>query len=249
MKWFKHISDSLDDPFIFELMEEFGADGYLVFFGTLEIYSREFSPNVDWKLSITWSYLRQKLRISQPKLQKILSKIDKWEIEFIDNKVVIFIPKFTELLDEWSRRKLGSHSGVTPKILIGNIDKDKDTDKELDKEKEIKKKKPKTSIPENFTISDRVKKWAIEKKHQNLEDHLESFKLKCRAKDYQYVDWDEAFMNAVRDNWAKISNGVSQTPTSLPTSVISCPSCGRRVTRCDLTETGCVKCMMGKQNE
>lgn len=109
-----------------------------------------------------------------------------------------------------------------------------------------KRKKPKTSIPKNFTISERVKKWASEKNHQNLEDHLESFKLKCRAKDYQYVDWDEAFMNAVRDNWAKISNGVSQTPTSLPTSVISCPSCGQRVMKSDLTETGCVKCMMGK---
>ena len=36
MKWFKHVSDSLDDPLIYDLMTEFGSDGYLVFFGVLE---------------------------------------------------------------------------------------------------------------------------------------------------------------------------------------------------------------------
>ena len=40
MKWFKHISDSLDDPFIFDLMTEFKSDGYVVFFGVIEIYSK-----------------------------------------------------------------------------------------------------------------------------------------------------------------------------------------------------------------
>lgn len=106
MKWYKHVSDSLDDPFIFELMDEFGADGYLVFFGTLEIYSREFSLKDDWKLSITWSYLHQKLRISRTKLQKILSKIYKWEVSFTNTHLIIFIPKFKELIDNWTLRQI-----------------------------------------------------------------------------------------------------------------------------------------------
>jgi len=124
------------------------------------------------------------------------------------------------------------------------------TEMEINPKKQ-KRKKTTTSLPENFTISDRVKKWASENNHTNLEQHLESFRLKCRSKDYQYVNWDDAFMNAVRDNWAKIvnSDGLSQQRASTPSSVISCPNCGQRVMRSDLTETGCVKCMMGKQNE
>ena len=132
MKWYKHVSDSLDDPFIFDLMTEFKSDGYVVFFGIIEIYSREFSKENGWKLVVSLSYLHQKLRVSPSKVKKILSKIHKWEIDFEGNKVSIFIPKFTELLDEWTARKLGSKSGVTPEILKRNTDKE--LDKELDKD-------------------------------------------------------------------------------------------------------------------
>jgi len=99
----------------------------------------------------------------------------------------------------------------------------------------------KTSLPENFEISDRVRKWAVEKKHNHLEEHLESFKLKCTSKDYKYKDWDAAFMNAIRDNWAKIDNTVqSREP---PSSVISCQKCGARCLKSDLVDDGCIYCM------
>lgn len=68
-----------------------------------------------------------------------------------------------------------------------------------------KQKKIKTPIPDNFTISDRVKKWAEEKGYINLQEHLESFISKCKAKGYEYVDWDSAFMEAIRGDWAKIT--------------------------------------------
>ena len=114
----------------------------------------------------------------------------------------------------------------------------------------VKNKKQKTSIPDGFEISDRVKKWAIEKNHSNLEDHLESFRLKCKAKDYQYVDWDEAFMNAIRDNWAKTGNGNGQKPArEPPPMIISCPACSARVSKSDLVDDGCVNCKYGKSNE
>lgn len=135
MKWFKHISDSLDDPFIFELMEKHGADGYLVFFGILEIYSREFHSEDSWNLSITLSYLKRKFHKTHRQLitnpLQTISNSGKWNVTIEDDKVTIFIPKFTELLDEWSRRKLGSHSGVTPKILKTDKDKDKELDKDI----------------------------------------------------------------------------------------------------------------------
>lgn len=67
-----------------------------------------------------------------------------------------------------------------------------------------KPKSRKTSIPENFSISDRVSAWATAKGHNRLEERLEHFVSRCKMAGYQYVDWDEAFMTAIRDDWAKL---------------------------------------------
>lgn len=62
------------------------------------------------------------------------------------------------------------------------------------------------SLPDDFVISDRVQRWAQEKNHGSLERHFENFVSAARAKGYEYVDWDEAFMKAIRENWAKVDN-------------------------------------------
>ena len=72
------------------------------------------------------------------------------------------------------------------------------------KGKESISRKPKTPLPENFQISPAVYQWAKNKGHTRLDEHLESFKAKCRANGYQYIDWDSAFMEAVRSDWAKL---------------------------------------------
>ena len=72
--------------------------------------------------------------------------------------------------------------------------------------------KKKIPIPKDFTVSDRVKKWADEKGYVGLKEHLDSFKLSCTAKGYKYVDWDSAFMKAIRDNWAKVSTTTYKDP-------------------------------------
>lgn len=65
--------------------------------------------------------------------------------------------------------------------------------------------KRKTPLPDDFAISDNVKAWASKKGHSRLPEHLESFKSKCKANGYQYVDWDAAFMEAIRNDWARLS--------------------------------------------
>jgi hypothetical protein len=67
-----------------------------------------------------------------------------------------------------------------------------------------KAKSKKTGPPEGFTVSERVKAWAEKKGYGRLEEHLEVFLSKCRAKAYTYADWDEGFMGAVRDDWAEL---------------------------------------------
>lgn len=65
-------------------------------------------------------------------------------------------------------------------------------------------KQPKVAMPPDFGISERVRTWAAEKGHHSLEARFEHFCGKAKANGYAYSDWDEGFMGAIRDNWAKI---------------------------------------------
>lgn len=71
----------------------------------------------------------------------------------------------------------------------------------------IKPKKPKqTPIPDGFGISERVKSWAAEKGHSNLSARLEHFIGYAKRSGKMYADWDEAFMGAIREDWARLSS-------------------------------------------
>lgn len=74
----------------------------------------------------------------------------------------------------------------------------------IGKESKGKANKHKTSIPSNFSISDRVKEWANREGYRELQKHFDNFVLQAQAKNYQYANWDSAFMTAIRDNWAKV---------------------------------------------
>jgi hypothetical protein len=67
-----------------------------------------------------------------------------------------------------------------------------------------KAKSRKTGLPEDFGVSERVAAWAAEKGYGQLPGHLEAFKRKATANGYSYADWDAAFMEAIREDWAKL---------------------------------------------
>ena len=67
-----------------------------------------------------------------------------------------------------------------------------------------KKRPGKTAIPEDFSISDRVREWARERGFDRLDEHLDAFRRKAIAKGYTYASWDDAFMEAIREDWAKL---------------------------------------------
>lgn len=112
------------------MIHQFGADGYLVFFGILEIYSREFKTEDNWKLTVTRSYLRRKLHKRQDtliiKILKVIQNSGKWEIKTNGLQVIVFIPKFKELLDDWTKKKLRSDTKVTPENLHADTEADKE---------------------------------------------------------------------------------------------------------------------------
>ena len=110
MKWYKHLAKSLNNPFIKELMYEFGSDAYLVFFGTLEIYADNFVPSERYELCVKTRFLRDELLLSNSKLQKILTRISqnpdeesRWKVNFNNDEVIIFIPKFKKLADNYTK--------------------------------------------------------------------------------------------------------------------------------------------------
>jgi hypothetical protein len=67
-----------------------------------------------------------------------------------------------------------------------------------------RKESKEVQIPENFNISEKVILWAEKNGHTNLQKHFDNFVLKAQAKGYKYVNWDSAFMGAIRDNWAGV---------------------------------------------
>ncbi len=74
----------------------------------------------------------------------------------------------------------------------------------------------KTKLPDGFGISERVRRWAAEKGHLYLDRHLEHFIGSAKARGYTYVDWDEALMNAIRANWAKVPVANTRPGSGLP---------------------------------
>jgi hypothetical protein len=116
-----------------------------------------------------------RLRISEDKLKQALTNLSNWLIQDDDSV-----------------------------ISLGCQDDAPETETETEREDKKPSTKIKTSLPKDFEISDEVKKWAKENKHNNLPKHLEAFKLKCESNGYKYINWDSAFKNAVIGNWAKI---------------------------------------------
>jgi len=76
--------------------------------------------------------------------------------------------------------------------------------------------KRETTISDDFTVSENVRKWADENGHDQLDAHLSNFIDSCRAKGYKYIDWDAALRNAISKNWAKVQAKPKQSPGSLP---------------------------------
>lgn len=186
MKWFKHISDSLDDPFIQDLIEQCGSDGYLVFFGILEVYAREFKPEPNWNLQITRDYLKRKLHKRQETLilksLEVIKNSGKWDVNINGRYITVFIPKFTEMLDNWTQRKLQSGYKVAPKILKTEVEVEVEVDKNPYSPLFEKFWK---AYPNKTGKGDAFKKWQklkcdkiVDEIIQSLENHKRSFKWK-----------------------------------------------------------------------
>lgn len=74
-----------------------------------------------------------------------------------------------------------------------------------------KKKSVMKTLPNDFVISDQVRKWASENNHHNLEVHFERFTEYAKSNGKKYADWDSAFKRAIREDWGKVNKPVYQS--------------------------------------
>lgn len=138
LKWFKHYTDSLDDPFIHALMDEFSHLGYAVWFGLIEIIAKENGNNITGKLSISPTYLRRKLRTSQTKLREVFEYCQsnlRLSVTFSANKWDFDFPKIAQIKDNYTKDLQGA--GKKPSKHKEVYKEEKDT-----KEKRKKKNPP-----------------------------------------------------------------------------------------------------------
>ncbi len=94
-----------------------------------------------------------------------------------------------------------------------NTDNDSQTSDLFSPKNPKPKKAPaKTTIPADFTASDSTIKWAAEKGIGFIPERIEHFKSVAVAKGYTYADWQQAFKNACRDDWAKLNGKAASAP-------------------------------------
>jgi hypothetical protein len=78
-----------------------------------------------------------------------------------------------------------------------------------------------TSIPEDFSLSPELVRWAAERGITRLQDRIEHFIDVAHAKGYVYLDWPAAFRNSCRQDWARLG---------APVAVPRCPRCAKPIT-------------------
>ena len=140
MKWFKMQSDNLDDSFIQDLFSEFGATGYMVYFGIISLICKENKNKLTGKAEFSSSFLKQKLHVSPRKLQEIIGFCevkDKLLYSFSNKKFNLDFPKMLEIKDNYTK-----DLQVTMKNVSNHKEVEVDTKDKEDKEKVNTKEKP-----------------------------------------------------------------------------------------------------------
>ena len=108
MHWYKHSTDSHDDPDISDAMDEFGPSGYTAFFIALEIYGREFNKlDKNGWLTLSVRFFARKLRLSSIKVEKIFnfySGRQRIDYKIHENRISFIVPQFIEIASNWVKR-------------------------------------------------------------------------------------------------------------------------------------------------
>jgi len=120
MKWIKHHTDANRDERLMSIRDEFGLEGYAVYWLILEAIAEQMTkkrPSPELELSVkNW---RKVTEISPKKLRKFALFCHNSElfiVTFCQNSISIKCPKLLKIKDEWQSRKT-ENSGAAPDMV------------------------------------------------------------------------------------------------------------------------------------
>lgn len=208
MKWFKHDSDASNDAKLKKLRLKYGAQGYGIYWYCLELISRNVDKhNLTFELEHDAELIADDFKLSSDLVQHIMTYMVELEL-FENTNNIITCLKMATRTDEYTQKLIQSASKCPDKLPTLSVHNPKKSvlieEKRTEENILENKTKRETTIPKDFAISDKVILWAEKNGHTNLQKHFDNFVLKAQAKGYKYVNWDSAFMGAIRDNWAGV---------------------------------------------
>lgn len=121
---------------------------------------------------------------------------------------------------EGNAKAMRTHNGGSTDALRGDIrtqcdgnaNQNQNQNQEVQRQRQTARPRSRaTPLPENFAISDRVRNWAEGKNLGDLGIYLETFVGRHRANGKLYVDWEQTFMNAIREDWYELRGAANRT--------------------------------------
>lgn len=204
LKWFKHFTDSLSDPFIEELMDKYSHAGYVAWFGLIEIICKENGNQLTGKLEISPSYLKRKLRISTTKLRQIFDFCqtnNKLLFDFSKEKWNFDFPKVAEIKDNYTK-----DLQVASKKPSNHKEEEVEAEAKVEEEKKKKPSVKKEVVVPSLSIEDLKNGWneivateeGFKKVAKLTEDRKKRIRLRLKAHP------ESEFWNAVLNKIPKV---------------------------------------------
>ncbi|MEZ7195421.1 hypothetical protein [Pseudodesulfovibrio karagichevae] len=106
MKWFKHMSDAHRDPKLIALVEEFGIEGYGMWWIICEVVADQYKANGVPELETSAGGWRKLTGIYPKKFKKVLTFLEKARLlsaTFSEKGIKVCLPKMQEFKDNHTR--------------------------------------------------------------------------------------------------------------------------------------------------
>ena len=130
-------------------------------------------------------------------------------VVFDDEALSLTVPNF-DIHNGNSAKSRALHARRQAKLRDGRVTLDASPREEKRRVstslRSVDKQRAQSALPPDFQISDRVRKWATVKGYKP-ESYLETFVGRHRANGKRYLDWDQTFMNCIREDWYGIRAG------------------------------------------
>ncbi|MCK9432670.1 MAG: hypothetical protein M0R00_06905 [Candidatus Omnitrophica bacterium] len=170
----------------------------------------------------------------------------------VNNRNYIDIPEFLKHQTPHHTEKKSSIPSFNGELTVnepiekGNV-QDAHSPISLSESLPLNKNKKTKYLDSVLLADDEYKKLQEALGQKNLDAGIEQLDYSITVKSGKYKDHYKVLLNWYKRGFLNGNgNGNGQTPDrDPPPLIVSCPVCGGRVTRSDLTETGCVNCRAG----